>query len=240
MKDTFKTALTAAVVASAITAGAAIATTQAFTLGATNRVDAPSRVTNVQANGTTVNPVDAPLLTLENKSTTANATPLSLVVAGNHAPLKVNTGVKVTNLKADRLDGFDSTGFVQGRGTFVANRIVVPSGQAKSDFLTVPGLGTLGAYCISGPASVWSNNTTSDIDTWYLDGVTGLFLAQVSPPGGQVQVAGPTHPGGQIGLGTGSDPGPRRTAFLRVYAFQNGPPDAPCSFQVEGTLWTSQ
>src|SRR5215510_12562704 len=104
MKGSFKTALIAAVVSAFVAAGAAVATTQAFTLGTTNRVDAASRVINVQSNGTT-NPVDAPLLTLDNRSATANATPLSLVAAAGHAPFKVNTQVAVPNLNADYLDG---------------------------------------------------------------------------------------------------------------------------------------
>jgi hypothetical protein len=106
----------AAVVSAFVAAGAAVATTQAFTLGTTNRVNAPSNVTNVQGNGTTVNPVDAPLLTLENKSTTANATPLSLLAAPNHPALKVNTQTKVPNLNADALDGRDSGYFLPKTG----------------------------------------------------------------------------------------------------------------------------
>ena len=116
MNSSFKTALIAATVAAFVAAGAAVATTQAFTLGTTNRVNAPSNVTNVQSNGTTVNPVDAPLLTLENKSTTANATPLSLLAAPNHPALKVNTSTRVTNLNADALDGRDSGYFLPKTG----------------------------------------------------------------------------------------------------------------------------
>src|SRR5262245_36103088 len=105
MSGTFKAALVAAVVAAVVSAGAAVATTQAFTLGTTNRVDAPSTVVNATSNGVT-NPVDAPLLTLNNRSSTANATPLSLVAASGHAPFKVNAETKVANLNADKLDGF--------------------------------------------------------------------------------------------------------------------------------------
>jgi hypothetical protein len=112
MKGSFRTALIAAVVSAFVAAGAAVATTQTFVLGTTDRVNAASNVTNVQANGTTVNPVDAPLLTLENKSTTANATALSLLAAPNHAALKVNTQTKVPNLNADALDGHDSGYFL--------------------------------------------------------------------------------------------------------------------------------
>jgi hypothetical protein len=110
--SSFKIALIAAAVSAVVSAGAAVATIQTFSLGTTNRVNAASNVTNVQANGTTVNPVDAALLTLENKSTSANATPLSLLAAPNHPALKVNTQTKVVNLNADQLDGKDSKGFL--------------------------------------------------------------------------------------------------------------------------------
>lgn len=112
MKSSLKTALIAAVVSAVVAAGAAVATTQTFVLGSTNRVDAPTKVTNLQSNGTTVNPVDAPLVMLENKSTTANATPLSLLAAPNHSPFKVNSTTKVANLNADQLDGRDSAYFL--------------------------------------------------------------------------------------------------------------------------------
>jgi hypothetical protein len=114
MKSSFKTALIAAVVSAVVAAGAAVATTQTFLLGSTNRVNAASSVTNLQSNGTTVNPVDAALLTLDNESTTPNSTPLSLFAAPNHPPLKVNRSVKVANLNADRLDGIDSAEFARG------------------------------------------------------------------------------------------------------------------------------
>jgi len=111
VKGSFKTALIAAAVSGVVSASAAVATTQTFVLGTTDRVNAATKVTNLQSNGTTVNPVDAPLMTLENKSTSANATPLSLTAASGHAPLKVNTKTKVANLNADQLDGVDSTQF---------------------------------------------------------------------------------------------------------------------------------
>jgi hypothetical protein len=124
MKGSFKTALIAAVVSAVVASGAAVATTQTFTLGTTNRVDASSNVTNVQANGTTVNPVDAPLLTLENKSTTGNATPLSLLAAANHPPLKVNTQTKIANLNADLVDGKHATAFLPSTGLTTTSKIM--------------------------------------------------------------------------------------------------------------------
>jgi hypothetical protein len=131
MSSTFKTALIAAVVSAFFAAGAAVATTQTFVLGTIDRVNAASNVTNVQANGTTVNPVDAPLVTLENKSTTANATPLSLLAAPSHQPFKVNSQTKVVNLTADKLDGIDSKGFL-ARGADVLGSISLGSFAAHS------------------------------------------------------------------------------------------------------------
>src|SRR5262245_30425441 len=116
MKGSFKVALIAAAVSGVVSASAAVATTQTFVLGTTDRVNAATKVTNLQANGTTVNPVDAPLMTLENKSSSANATPLLLTAASGHAPLKVNTQTKVANLNADQLDGKDSSSFTAGTG----------------------------------------------------------------------------------------------------------------------------
>jgi len=153
MRASFKTALVAAVVSAFVAAGAAVATTQTFMLGINNRVDAPSSVTNLRSGGT-VNPIDAPLLTLENKTTTRNATPLSLLAASGHAPLKVNTQTKVANLNADQLDGLDSSKFIKGTGGSNAGVLVLPPspGLTLTPFLSVPGLGGFSALCISDPA----------------------------------------------------------------------------------------
>jgi hypothetical protein len=137
MKGSFKTALIAAVVSGLVSAGAAVATTQAFTLGTTNRVNAPTSVTNWQSNGTTVNAVDAALLTLDNKSTTANATPLSLLAAPNRAPLKVNTQTKVANLNADQLDGRSSEYFLPKTGKAADSDKL--GGQPQSYYLPAAG-----------------------------------------------------------------------------------------------------
>jgi len=145
----FRTALIAAVVSAFVAAGAAVATTQAFVLGTGNRVDAPTKVTNLRSDGT-ANPVDGALLSLENQSTTANATPLSLVAAANHAPFKVNTGVTVTNLDADLLDGFDSTAFTQGGGRVDGAHLDSVAQDARGTLMTVPGL-TVAYHCGSTP-----------------------------------------------------------------------------------------
>ena len=50
-------------------------------------------------------------LQVTNASTGAGASALGLNVATGHAPFTVNSGTKVANLNADKLDGIDSTGF---------------------------------------------------------------------------------------------------------------------------------
>ncbi len=90
--------------------------------------------------------------------TTTASSALRLNVASGHPPFTVNSATRVPSLNADLLDGRDSTyflpktgkaanadkldgidamGFVQGRGTALANRIVfVPT--ASKTLLTIP------------------------------------------------------------------------------------------------------
>src|SRR5438874_2040424 len=65
-------------------------------------------------------------LALVNKSTATGSTALKLTVKSGKAPFTVNSGTKVTNLNADRLDGIDSTGLVQGKGRIYTNAVVLP------------------------------------------------------------------------------------------------------------------
>src|ERR687886_786198 len=116
MKITFFKGAVVGGIAGAVMAAAtaALATTFGFTLGTTNRVDAATKVTNLNADGTTKAAVNAPLMTFENKSTGTGATALNLNVAANKPPLTVNsTAGKATNLNADKLDGLDSTAFAR-------------------------------------------------------------------------------------------------------------------------------
>jgi hypothetical protein len=59
-------------------------------------------------------PVAGNGLQVTNTSTGAGATALGLNVASGHPPFTVNSGTKVTNLNADKLDGMDSSAFVPG------------------------------------------------------------------------------------------------------------------------------
>jgi hypothetical protein len=61
-------------------------------------------------------PVSGKALQLTNTSTAAGATALGLNAASGHAPFTVNSGAKVANLNADKLDGIDSGGFLPSKG----------------------------------------------------------------------------------------------------------------------------
>jgi hypothetical protein len=68
-------------------------------------------------------------LQLTNTSTGTGATALGLNVASGHPPFTVNSGTKVANLNADKLDGIDSTGLGSGILGGVATNVA----QANSD-----------------------------------------------------------------------------------------------------------
>jgi hypothetical protein len=75
-----------------------------FQLGKTNTVDAITRL---------VGSVAGPSLIIDNGSTGTGATALDLRVEGGKAPMKVNSGTKVANLNADKLDNLDSSAFAR-------------------------------------------------------------------------------------------------------------------------------
>jgi hypothetical protein len=79
-----------------------------FILGQSNSASSTTSLTRTGAN-------TGKGLQVTNASTGAGATALGLNVASGHAPFTVNSGTKVANLNADRLDGFDATGFIRGR-----------------------------------------------------------------------------------------------------------------------------
>jgi hypothetical protein len=240
MKGSFKTALIAATVSAFVAAGAAVATTQTFVLGTTNRVNAATKATNLQANGTTVNPVDAPLLTLENKSTTANATPLALNAGSGRPPMTVNSGARVTNLNAEKLDGIDSGSFVQGRGSLLTNRLVFDPTDTKT-LMQFPGLGELQATCgASSSYIVWDNTAADTVDLWISpENLDGEFN-----PGLVVEVvvisfsSNVRLPVATLMLGVGNGANQRRVASINVAIHQSAQ-GATCDAEAQGTIWKS-
>jgi hypothetical protein len=183
-------------------------------------------------------PVSGKALQLNNTSTAAGATALGLNVASGHQPFTVNSGTKVANLNADKLDGIDSGGLVKGRGTLLSNRLVFVPTATKTLFV-IPGLGRLMANCSSIDATIfWQNTTSSNIDAWF-DGTLGRFAEVVPGQTGGFGVAdSDVAPDGTLGLGLGNNPNPRTIATVHAFAFQsaNG---APCGFQAQATRWTS-
>ena len=75
-----------------------------FILGNSNSASTPTLLQG---------PIATRTLQVNNGSTTAGATALSLSVVAGHPPMKVNSSTKVANLNADKLDGLDSTHFSQ-------------------------------------------------------------------------------------------------------------------------------
>lgn len=73
--------------------------------------------TNHAATTTTLKSgVNGAVLELTNTNATGgtNARGLGITVPAGRAPMTVNSGVRVTNLNADKLDGISSTGFIRG------------------------------------------------------------------------------------------------------------------------------
>jgi hypothetical protein len=111
-------------VAAALTLGTASAALGAnggnFILGvATNSATA---ITQLTAN------IASPALKIVNTSTSTGATALNLQTATSKPPMTVNSGTKVTNLNADRLDSKDSTQFLSAVPYENSNLVAVPAG----------------------------------------------------------------------------------------------------------------
>jgi hypothetical protein len=186
-------------------------------------------------------PIGGKALQVSNTSTTAGATALGLTAAPGHAPFTVNTSTKVAKLNADTLDAIDSTGFVHGRGTALANRLVFAP-TAHKILLGIPGLGYLRADCTSTDAFItWWNNTAGSVDLWR-DFTNSHFFGFTVPAGlpNGYPIADQISNvyGGTVALGAGSEPNPRRMALLHAFVLLGGG-GAPCTFEVQGTLWTS-
>src|SRR6478609_285924 len=78
-------------------------------------------------------------LQLTNTNTAAGATPLGLTAGAGRPPFVTNSGTKVPNLNADKLDGVDSTGFIKGVGSATAVAYPVNPGSQSPAFTFGPG-----------------------------------------------------------------------------------------------------
>jgi hypothetical protein len=124
----------------------------------------------------------AKVLQLTNTSTQAGAEGLGITVGANKAPIHVNsTAGKATFLNADKLDGLDSTGFMQGKGKFHSGRVT--AADADVPLLAIAGFGTLYLRCFPPKPSVGSlgalgwkfqNTSGSDLLLFWDSVQTGL------------------------------------------------------------------
>jgi hypothetical protein len=93
-------------------------------------------------------PISDRALQLTNTNTGAGATALGLNVASGHAPFTVNSGTKVPNLNADKLDGIDATDVARGHSRVLHASVAPPSAGANNGALiVVPGYGTVRFDC---------------------------------------------------------------------------------------------
>ncbi|MEK6271470.1 MAG: hypothetical protein AABM42_02330 [Actinomycetota bacterium] len=99
-------------------------------------------------------PVAGKGLQVTNNSTGAGATALGLSVASGHPPFTVNSGTKVANLNADKLDGIDSSRLEGARAYALSGGIHCPGDPVV--FCSIPrGKGVAyvvkvaaGRYCV--------------------------------------------------------------------------------------------
>jgi hypothetical protein len=108
-----------------------------FDLGKTNTVNAVTKL---------VGSVAGPSLQIDNNSTNAAATALDLQVEAGKPPMKINSGTKVINLTADKVDGVDLplSGFVQvdppsvGAHSCVQSSVTIPGKLATDSGMLFP------------------------------------------------------------------------------------------------------
>lgn len=195
--------------------------------------------------------VNGAVLQLTNTNATSgiNARGLGINVPAGRAPIKVNAAAgKATNLNADRLDDLEGAAFARGQGvSVVSNRRVLSNGTARTPLLELPGLGVLSATCPSDDDKAritWRNSSASEIDVWMINFETGgRLIAFVEPARSPndwavAEWSAVYQDGETLHLGTGNDPGPRKTATvtLAVYRSTTG---APCGVQATATIWST-
>ena len=92
-----------------------------------------------------------------NTSTGVGATALGLNVASGHPPFTVNSGTKVANLNADKLDGIDSTGFLPSSSV---QRLVytAPATDPTPNPAPITTIATVGPFTIKGQCQKFASS----------------------------------------------------------------------------------
>jgi hypothetical protein len=176
--------LGAAAAALTLTAAGSAADGGNFVLGQMNTATATTALIATTAN---------PALEITNNG---GGMPLSLVAPAGVSPLKVNTGIKVTNLNVDRLDDLNSTNFWTLGGNSVGSTGVLGTTTNHALELKVNGIRALRLEPTAYTPNVIGGSGNVD------DGVYGATIA-----GGAANVV--TGPGGAVGGGAHNQAGDR-------------------------------
>jgi hypothetical protein len=131
-----------------------------------------------------------PMLQVTNTSTKAGATALDLDVAAGKPPFRVNSGAKVTNLNADRLDGIDSSQ-LERTGLIRSARVDQSEAQGFLNIFRWPEFGVFltadGDADRDGSFIVWNDRASGTIEVIRpSQSTTGI------PPGGSAVVSNPS------------------------------------------------
>jgi hypothetical protein len=248
MKPTFfKGVVLGTVVASVVTAGTvAFAAVSPFNLNTTaNTVSAPTAASGAIA-GNQITLTDnsaaagAPLA-LTNNSAATGATALKLNVKTGKAPFTVNSGTKVMNLNADRLDGIDSTALIQGKGrTFtlavaIDRRTDQTFNRYTPNPAVAPGFFNVMLDCpptddVTGPVIIVTSLMSSDENVFWRN--------DTSPDAGYIAVSGshstfvPTDVSGDLTTATvnGLPGGVETTTSMQIATVKN---PTNCYFQIQ-------
>jgi hypothetical protein len=133
-------------------------------------------------------------LQVSNASTATGATALGLYATSGHAPFTVNTGIKVANLNADRVDGRDANYFLPATGT-AANASNL-GGQPASYYLPVAGSVRGWTYAIAQltltAPSDGSQTASCPTGDYVLGG--GWSVATGDDPDFEIKQSAPTGP----------------------------------------------
>jgi hypothetical protein len=128
-----------------------------FILGQSNSASSTTSLTRTGANA-------GKGLQVSNTSTTTGATALGLNVAAGHPPFTVNSGTKVANLNADKLDGIDSTGFLASGSV---KKLIFEAAASTNPATTIA---TVGPYTIKAACTISG-------------GLIGVDVAAIGPAG---------------------------------------------------------
>ena len=130
-------------------------------------------------------------LQLTNTNTGAGATPLGLTAGAGRPPFVTNSGTKVPNLNADKLDGVDSTGFLAVGGKAADSNLL--DGVDSTGFLPVSGKAADADKLDGLDSSAFARGNVTISGAAFTVGLSGTFPV-TTPSGLQISVGCPADP----------------------------------------------